>query len=48
LKVGKWGEMQDPKLENKMGYHFGLVLILEYFGVHSVGYTVTDALHVDY
>jgi len=46
--VGKWGEMQDPKLENKMGYRFGLVLILEYFGVHSAGYAATDVLHVDY
>ena len=48
LKEGKWGEMQDPKLENKMGYRFGLVLPLEYCGVHSVGYTVTDIIHVDY
>ena len=46
--MGKWGEMQDPKLENKMGFRFGLVLILEYCGVHSVGYTVTDALYIDY
>jgi len=46
--VGKWGEIQDPKLKNKMGYRFGLVLTLEYCGVHSVGYAVTDVLHVDY
>jgi hypothetical protein len=48
LKMGKWGEVQDPKLENKMGYRFGLVITLEYFGVHSVGYAATDVLHVDY
>ena len=48
MNVGKWGEMQDPKLENKMGYRFDLVLTLEYFGVYSVGYAVTDVLHVDY
>jgi len=46
--MGKWGEMQDPKLENKMGYRFGLVLILEYCGVHSAGFAVTDVLHVNY
>jgi len=40
--------MQDPKLENEMDYRFGLVLTLEYFGVHSVGYAVSDVLHVDY
>jgi hypothetical protein len=48
LKVGKWGEVQDPKLEDEMGYRFGLVLALEYCGVHSVGYAATDVLHVDY
>lgn len=46
--MGKWGEMQDPKLENEMRYRFGLVLTLEYYGVHSVGYTDTDVLLVEY
>jgi len=45
--LGKWGEMQDPKLED-VGYRFGLVLTLEYCGVHSVGYTATDVLHANY
>jgi hypothetical protein len=48
LKVGKWGEMQDPVLENETDYRLGLVLILEYCGVHSVGYTETHVFHVDY
>jgi hypothetical protein len=48
LKVGKWGEMQDPVLENEMNYRLGLVLILEYCGVRSVGYTETPVFRVDY
>jgi hypothetical protein len=48
LKVGKWGELQDPVLENEMNYRLGLVLILEYCGVRNVGYTETPVFHVDY
>jgi hypothetical protein len=48
LKVGKWGEMQNPELENQKDYHLGLVLVLEYCGVHSVGYTDTRVLHAHY
>ncbi|XP_021936936.1 uncharacterized protein LOC110838232 [Zootermopsis nevadensis] len=48
LKVGKWGEMQDPVLKIEMGYRLGLVLILEYNGVYSVGYTETHDFYIDY
>jgi hypothetical protein len=41
LMVGKWGEMQNPKLLNQTDYYLGLMLVLEYRGVYSVGYTDT-------
>jgi hypothetical protein len=48
LKVGKWGEMQNPELENLKHYSLGLMLVLEYCGVNSVGYTETRVLHARY
>ncbi|XP_069681546.1 uncharacterized protein [Periplaneta americana] len=46
VTAGKWSEIRDPSLEPGESYQLGLVLISEYCGVHSVGYTETPAFVV--
>ncbi|PSN41346.1 hypothetical protein C0J52_10387 [Blattella germanica] len=46
-KQGKWGiVIEDKILQQNQEYRFGLVVIMEYQGLFSVGYTETETLIV--